>query len=91
MGLAAFPVNATNQNLRKGSPCAEYDYYTYDSCKVVIRAYFSPTLNFHNAVEGLQFTISIDDEEPQIISLNKEGDNDGIRNSWLAGNIIFKK
>ncbi|MGZ3881312.1 MAG: glycosyl hydrolase 115 family protein, partial [Flavisolibacter sp.] len=51
--------------------------------------YFSPTLNFQNSPNGLQFGVSVDDETPQIISLNKE-DNTGVWNSWVANNIIIK-
>jgi hypothetical protein len=51
--------------------------------------YFSPTLNFQNAPNGLQFAISIDNEAPQAVSLNKE-DNTGVWNTWVANNIIIK-
>ncbi len=64
--------------------------YTYDSGAVKISSYFSPTLNFHNAETGLQYAISIDDEAPQIISINKEDNNGGAWNGWVANNIIIK-
>ncbi len=54
-----------------------------------LRLYFSPTLNFHASENGLQFAVSIDDEQPQIISLNKE-DNTGVWNQWMTNNIIIK-
>jgi hypothetical protein len=40
----------------------------------------------------LQYAISIDDEKPQIISINSEDKNTGhgIWNKWVAGNIIIK-
>jgi hypothetical protein len=57
-----------------------------------VNAYFSPTLNFHNTEEGLQYAISVDDEAPQIVSINKEDKNSitGIWNKWVAENIIIK-
>jgi hypothetical protein len=57
-----------------------------------VNLYFSPTLNIHNTEEGLQFAVSIDNEAPQIISLNKEDKNSisGVWNNWVANNIIIK-
>jgi hypothetical protein len=66
--------------------------YTYSEGGLSIHAYHSPTLNFHNTENGLQYAISIDDETPQIISINKEDKNSisGIWNKWVAENIIIK-
>ena len=40
----------------------------------------------------MQYAISVDDETPQIISLNKEDKNSisGIWNKWVGENIIIK-
>ena len=59
---------------------------------MTLYCYFSPTLNFHNAEEGLQYAISIDNETPQIFSINKEDKNSisGIWNKWVAESIIIK-
>ncbi len=91
--IAAFPVTAKDRIPGSmSSPHVEYEFYTYskDSCKVL--CYFSPTLNFLNTENGLQFGISIDDEAPQIISLNSEDKNTGagIWNKWVSENIIIK-
>ncbi|MCU7550143.1 glycosyl hydrolase 115 family protein [Chitinophagaceae bacterium LB-8] len=88
-GITPFPVTATKQQLQIQTPHTEYDFYVYDSSKGVLNAYFSPTLNFTG--EGLQYAISIDNEEPQVITLNKEENNASIWNSWVANNIIIKK
>jgi len=37
----------------------------------------------------LQFAVSIDNETPQVIGLNKE-DNSPAWNNWVANNIIIK-
>jgi hypothetical protein len=89
-GISPFPVTAPKQQLDAHTPHTEYDFYVYDSGKVVLNAYCSPTLNFHNE-EGLQYAISIDDEKPQVIAINKEDSNVGIWGSWVANNIIIKK
>lgn len=87
-GITTFPVTASSQ-LSSSSPHAEYDFYTYSKDSLKLLTYFSPTLNFENAPNGLQFAVSIDNETPQIVSLNKE-DNTGVWNAWVANNIIIK-
>jgi hypothetical protein len=54
---------------------------------------FSPTLNFHNTPSGLQYAISVDNEKPQVVSINAEDKNTGSSawNKWVADNIIIKK
>lgn len=90
--ITPFPVTAPGQQPGGNSPHLEYDFYTFSKGNFTVQAFCSPTLNFHNTAEGLQYAISIDDEIPQIISLNK-GDaitNSGIWNKWVAENIIIK-
>ena len=69
--ITSFPVTANTQTPGNNSPHLEYDIYIYDSGTVKLQLFFSPTLNFHND-EGLKYAISIDNEAPQIIALNKE-------------------
>lgn len=88
-GVTTFPVTAS-ANLNASAPHLEYDFYTYDSGKASVHLYFSPTLNFHNN-GGLQFAVSIDDEKPVIITLNKEDNNVRTWESWVANNIIIKR
>ncbi|MDB5205515.1 MAG: glycosyhydrolase, partial [Flavisolibacter sp.] len=88
-GITTFPVTAASQ-LTAASPHVEYDFYTYSTGKAGINLYFSPTLNFHNN-EGLQFAVSIDDEKPTTITLNKDDNNTRTWEGWVANNIIIKK
>ncbi len=90
--ITPFPVTATVQTPGGNAPHVQYEFYTYSSGDFTINAYFSPTLNIHNTAEGLQYAISVDDEDPQIISINKEDKNSisGIWNRWVAENIIIK-
>jgi hypothetical protein len=88
-GITNFPVTASEQSISKESPHLEYESYTYDSGIVKLQCYFSPTLNLHND-DGLKYAISIDDEQPQIISINKESNDVRIWEQWVANNIIIK-
>lgn len=90
--VTPFPVTAAAQMPTVSSPHLEYEFYTYSSNPFTVAAYFSPTLNYHNTEKGLQYAISIDDETPQIISVNSEDKNasSGIWNKWVGDNIIVK-
>lgn len=90
--ITAFPVTAATQKPGGSAPHLEYEVYTYSDGELSIHAYHSPTLNFHSTEHGLQYAVSIDDEAPQIISINKEDKNSisGIWNKWVAENIIIK-
>jgi hypothetical protein len=87
-GITTFPVTVSTQ-LNSSSPHVEYPFYCDSKDSLKLLTYFSPTLNFHHSPKGLQFAVSIDNETPQIVSLNKE-DNGDIMNNWVANNIIIK-
>ncbi len=90
--VTSFPVTAKEQKPGTDAPHLEYDFYSFSKDSLRLSAYFSPTLNFHNTANGLQYAVSIDDEAPQIISINKEDKNSisGIWNKWVSENIIIK-
>jgi len=88
--ITSFPVTTNKQIPKEASPQLQYEIYSYDSGLIKINAYFSPTLNFHNEPQGLQYAISIDNERPQIISINKEDNDKKIWGEWVADNIIIK-
>ncbi len=90
--VTPFPVTAPEQKPGKNAPHLQYEFYSYSKDSFNIQTYFSPTLNFHSTANGLQFAISVDDEEPQIISINKETrpTEGGIMYKWVAENIINK-
>jgi hypothetical protein len=89
-GVTTFPVTANEQSINSHSPRLEYEFYSYDSGTVKLQCYFSPTLNFHNDPNGLQYGISIDDEAPLIISINKDDNNQKTWEQWVSNNIIIK-
>ena len=88
-GITTLPVTANEQNISNNSSHLEYEIYTFDTGVAKIQCYFSPTLNFHND-EGLKYAVSIDDEKPQTISINKEDNNVNTWEQWVANNIIIK-
>ena len=90
--ITTFPVTADAQVPGGISPHLEYDFFTYSKDSFTLKVYLSPTLNFHNKPAGLQFAVSVDNETPQLISLNAEDKNSisGIWNKWVSENIIIR-
>jgi glycosyl hydrolase family 115 (putative glucuronidase)/glycosyl hydrolase family 115 len=89
-GITTFPVAAPTQKVNTNTPYLEYDFYTYDTGAFKLNAYFSPTLNFHGDSSGLQYAISVDDEQPQIVSINKNDSDKQAWSEWVANNINIK-
>jgi hypothetical protein len=87
--VTPFPVTASTQTPGGNSPHLQYEIYTLDTGTIKLQAYFSPTLNFHND-EGSRYGISIDDEIPQVISINKDDNNTRIWEEWMRNNIITR-
>lgn len=87
--ITTMPVTAETQTPGGNTPHLEYEVYTYDTGEIILKTYLSPTLNFHND-EGLKYAISIDDEQPQIITINKDDNNTRVWEGWMANNIINK-
>jgi hypothetical protein len=90
--VTSFPVTSPEIKPGINSPHLEYEIQAKDTGLVKLQLYFSPTLNFHSTEQGLQYAISIDDEQPQVMSLNSEDRNTGagIWNNWVSNNIIIK-
>jgi hypothetical protein len=88
--VTSFPVTAAAQKPGAGSPQLQYEFYSYKTDSLKLLVYFSPTLNFHNTATGLQFAVSIDNEKPRLISLNKEDNNVRVWEKWVANDIIIK-
>ncbi|MEO5944468.1 MAG: glycosyl hydrolase 115 family protein [Ferruginibacter sp.] len=90
--ITTFPVKVKDQQPGSNSPQVQYEFYTYSKGDFNIAAYFSPTLNFLNTENGLKYAISVDNETPQIISVNKEekGNEGGIVYKWVGDNIIIR-
>jgi hypothetical protein len=89
--ITPFPVTAPKQVLSASSPHVAYEFYSYSTGDATLQLYFSPTLNIHHTETGLQYTISIDDENPQIVNLNADDSQVKVWEQWVANNIIIKK
>jgi len=90
--LTPFPVTATPQTPEGNSPHLEYNIFLLNKGDVKVKAYFSPTLNFHNSTKGLQYAISLDDEKPQIINMTTNPNypdlnRDNVWAKWVSDNI----
>lgn len=69
-GITPIPVTAPAQMPGGKSPHVEYQMFLFDSGNVKVKAYLSPTLNFHSN-RGLCYAISFDDEQPQIVNIHQ--------------------
>lgn len=88
--ITPFPVTASPQQPGGNSPHVQYEFYTYSEAAASLQVYCSPTLNLGNNPTGLQYAISIDDETPQLVSLNKDDNVGRTWDQWVANNIIIK-
>ena len=85
-GMTAMPVTADKQTPGSGSPRLEFDMLVFDTGKINVQTYFSPTLNFNGG--ELQYGLSVDDEAPQILNLHRDHSNKTWE-QWVANNIII--
>ncbi|MBX2917047.1 MAG: glycosyl hydrolase 115 family protein [Cyclobacteriaceae bacterium] len=85
--ITTFPVTAKSQKLSNTSAHVAYEFYSYSTGAVILHLYFSPTLNFHASPTGLQYAVSIDDEVPQVFSLNANDQDLKTWEKWVANNI----
>lgn len=88
--ITPFPVTVPAQALNTASPHIEYEFYSYSEGVATLQLIFSPTLNIHHSETGLQYAISIDDETPQVFSLNADDSQSKIWERWVANNAIVK-
>ncbi|MBS9522729.1 glycosyl hydrolase 115 family protein [Litoribacter alkaliphilus] len=85
-GSAVIPVSDNSDDTEEMMNYLEYDIYVETHGKVLMHTYLSPTLNYLDLPEGIRFAVSINDQNPQIISINK--DSSGKQwNNWVANNI----
>jgi hypothetical protein len=89
-GITPFPVTAPAQTVSSKSPHVAYEFYSYSAGSAALQLTLSPTLNFHNNEKGLQYAISIDDETPQVFSLNADDKQVKTWEQWVANNAIVK-
>ena len=83
--LTAVPVTDSISLPIGSTPHLEYRVYFFNSGKVKVKIYLSPTLNFHNT-QGLRFAVSMDDGLPQVINMHARSGNQ-VWEEWVANNI----
>lgn len=84
-GMKVFPVTAKLQIPEKGSPCLEYDMYLFQTGKVGVNLYLSPTLNYFND-GGTKLAVSFDDEAPVVLNMNKDS-SPKMWAGWVSNSI----
>jgi hypothetical protein len=89
-GITLHPSTTNIPILTNKTPLVSYDIYTYSQGECTVNTYFSPTLNFQQTKTGLQYAIAIDNETPQIISINTQDSVNRIWEQWVADNNIIK-
>jgi hypothetical protein len=84
---AMTPVPVTSETQKPGgeSPRLEYRMYLQSRGDMKVRAFLSPTLNFHNS-EGLRYGISFDEEPVQIINMHAQESNQ-LWERWVSANV----
>ena len=65
-GMTPLPVTAPRQSPQGDAPRLEYRVHLFEGGEVSVRAYLSPTLDFH--ATGLRYAVSFDDEPPQVVN-----------------------
>jgi hypothetical protein len=85
-GMTILPVTTNRQTPGPSGPHLEYRILLFDTGRIYVQTYFSPTLNFNG--QELQYAISFDDETPQIINLHADHSNQSWE-KWVADNIII--
>ncbi len=73
--MASFPESPVKKPFSDDNPYLAYNFFTYEAGKVEATFYLSPTLDFRNE-GGLQFAVSVDDNEPKLINMHKDGKED---------------
>jgi hypothetical protein len=70
-GVTVVPVTAQSRKPEGDSPRLEYSMYLFNSGKVEVKVYVSPTQNFLGT-GGLRYAISFDDQAPQIVNIHEK-------------------
>ena len=83
--MTPLPVTSVSQAPGGASPHLEYRMVLFSTGEVSVKAYLSPTLNFHND-QGLRYAVSFDEEPPQTIVMNADNSN-RTWEQWVANNI----
>jgi hypothetical protein len=70
--VTAFPPTSPRQTPGGDSPRLEYRIHLFHAGEVQVKAYVSPTIDF-TAGDGLEYAVSLDDAEPQVVNIHADG------------------
>ena len=85
-GMTIIPVTAKRQEPGPAGARLEYDILVFDTGRINVQMFFSPTLNFNGG--ELQYGLSFDDESPRILNLHVNHSNKSWED-WVANNTII--
>ncbi len=86
--MTPFPPTAPSVGSPGGdSPHLEYRVHLFSTGQVTVRAYLSPTLDFHG--QNLRYAVSFDDAAPQTVNMH-QGMSDATWETWVKDNINIK-
>jgi hypothetical protein len=80
-GMTPLPVTAARQTPGGNSPRLEYDVHLFTAGEIKVWAYLSPRNDVRNA-GGLEYAVSIDDAEPQIVNMTTALNGIPMNKSW---------
>ncbi len=72
------------------APYVEYEVYTSGKGEVDVQVSLSPALNFQNTKTGLQYAITVNDDQPQNVSINPETVDSRAWSQWVTNNVNTK-
>jgi hypothetical protein len=72
--ITTVPAATPSTQISAGSPHVEYDVYVLSPGKIKIHAYVSPSIDF-TAGNGLEYAVSIDEQEPVMVNIHGQGTN----------------
>lgn len=90
--VTPIPVTSPEISLNNNSPHLEYQILFTTEGEVNVKTFFSPTLNFNDRENGIQFAVSFDDQEPQLVNMTSNPNPpdlnlDSVWNKWVSDNI----
>ncbi len=93
--VTTHPVTANKQTIDKDAAHLAYPVFIQEEGEYKLKVFLSPTLNFQKS-EGLQFAVSLDNNEPIEINIHDDAKEPDWKypfwwNSAVGNNIIVKK
>lgn len=85
-GMTVYPSTVADQKLDHKTPYLEYDIFVNEAGNYTLHTLVSPTLDFRQG-KGLQFAISINDEQPVIVNITEDDNKPKVWDKAVANSI----